>query len=158
MGRINVRVDEDLLEEVDSHGDVRSEVVRNALKNYLDADESVRQAEVEGENLAELVEEVVDDKIQEDIYPRLGNIYDRLDEEHEDDGEKKTVEVRADLDPEVHGFYESYTRAFETTLSDLVADLLEEKAHELSDEIDEIGTRNPSWTLDSDEPTEAEDV
>ena len=83
MGRINVRVDEDLLEEVDSQGDVRSDVVRNALKQYL-GKEDVRQEEQE---LADVVESVVDRKIENDIYPRLGNIYDRLEDEAGEDDE-----------------------------------------------------------------------
>lgn len=146
MGRINVRVDEDLLEEVDSQGDVRSDVVRNALKQYL-GKEDVRQEEQE---LADVVEAVVDRKVENDIYPRLGNIYDRLDE---GDGEEKeaVVEIQARVDREVHDFYEGYTRAFETTLGEVTAELLEDHAREKSAELRDVSPTDPSWTLDAEE-------
>jgi Arc/MetJ-type ribon-helix-helix transcriptional regulator len=149
MGRINVRVDEDLLEEVDSQGDVRSDVVRNALKQYL-GKEDVRQEEQE---LADVVEAVVDRKVENDIYPRLGNIYDRLDE---GDGEEKeaVVEIQARVDREVHDFYEGYTRAFETTVGDVVAELLEEHAREKSAELRDVSPTDPSWTLESEPDTQ----
>jgi hypothetical protein len=151
MGRINVRVDEDLLEEVDSQGDVRSDVVRNALKQYL-GKEDVRQEEQE---LADVVEAVVDRKVENDIYPRLGNIYDRLDE---GDGEEKeaVVEIQARVDREVHDFYEGYTRAFETTLGEVTAELLEDHAREKSAELRDVSPTDPSWTLDA-EGKEAEE-
>ncbi|MDY7083237.1 MAG: ribbon-helix-helix domain-containing protein, partial [Halobacteria archaeon] len=123
MGRINVRVDEELLDEVDSHGDVRSEVVRNALKQYLgveaQSDElvNVKQSEQHQQQLAQVVEDVVNEKIEDDIYPRLGNIYDKLDEEMDDESEKVPLEVQVNLDAEVYNFYDNYTRAFETTVS-----------------------------------------
>jgi len=147
MGRINVRVDEDLLEEVDSQGDVRSDVVRDALKQYL-GKEDVRQEEQE---LADVVENVVDRKIENDIYPRLGNIYDRLEEETKGEEEKAAVEIQTRIDPEVRDFYEGYTRAFETTVGDVVAELMEEHAHEKSAELRDVSPTNPSWTLKTEE-------
>jgi hypothetical protein len=151
MGRINVRVDEDLLEEVDSQGDVRSDVVRNALKQYL-GKEDVRQEEQE---LADVVESVVDRKIENDIYPRLGNIYDRLEDEAGEDGEKAVVEVQARVDKQVHDFYKGYTSAFETTVGEVVAELLEDHAREKSAELRDVSPTDPSWTLDT-EGTEKE--
>ena len=153
MGRINVRVDEDLLDEVDSQGDVRSDVVRNALKQYL-GKEDVRQEEQE---LADVVESVVDRKIENDIYPRLGNIYDRLEDEAGEDGEKAVVDVQARVDKEVHDFYNGYTSAFETTVGDVVAELLEEHAREKSAELRDVSPTDPSWTLDAEE-TETEEA
>ena len=147
MGRINVRVDEDLLEEVDSQGDVRSDVVRNALKQYL-GKEDVRQEEQE---LADVVESVVDRKIENDIYPRLGNIYDRLEDEREGEEEKAVVEIQTRVNADVRDFYEGYTRAFETTVGDVVAELLEEHAREKSAELREVTPNDPSWTLDTEE-------
>ena len=152
MGRINVRVDEDLLDEVDSQGDVRSDVVRNALKQYL-GKEDVRQ---EKEELADVVENVVDRKIENDIYPRLGNIYDRLEDEAEGDEEKAVVEIQARIDADVRDFYDGYTRAFETTVGDVVAELLEEHAREKSAELRDVSPTDPSWTLDTEETEEAE--
>lgn len=146
MGRINVRVDEDLLEEVDSQGDVRSDVVRDALKQYL-GKEDVKQEEQE---LAEVVEGVVDRKIENDIYPRLGNIYDRLEDEEGDSDGEKVVEIKARVNEEVHGFYDDYTRAFETSLGEITADLLEEHAREKSEELREISPKDPSWTLETE--------
>lgn len=154
MGRINVRVDEDLLEEVDSQGDVRSDVVRNALKQYL-GKEDVRQEEQE---LADVVESVVDRKIENDIYPRLGNIYDRLEEEGEVKEEEAVVEIQARVNEEVHDFYDGYTRAFETTLGEVTADLLEDHAREKSAELRDVSPTDPSWTLDAEkEAQEAEE-
>lgn len=147
MGRINVRVDEDLLEEVDSQGDVRSDVVRNALNQYL-GKEDVRQEEQE---LADVVESVVDRKIENDIYPRLGNIYDRLEDEAGEDGEKAVVEVQARVDEEVREFYRGYTSAFETTVGEVVAELMEEHAREKSVELHDVSPTDPSWTLNIDE-------
>lgn len=147
MGRINVRVDEDLLEEVDSQGDVRSDVVRNALKQYL-GKEDVRQEEQE---LADVVENVVDRKIENDIYPRLGNIYDRLEEETEEGENETVVEIQARVNKEVRDFYDGYTRAFETTLGEVTADLLEDHAREKSAELREVSPKDPSWTLDTEE-------
>ena len=147
MGRINVRVDEDLLEEVDSQGDVRSDVVRNALNQYL-GKEDVRQEEQE---LADVVESVVDRKIENDIYPRLGNIYDRLEDEREGEEEKAVVEIQTRVNADVRDFYEGYTRAFETTVGDVVAELLEEHAHEKSAELRDVSPTDPSWTLDTEE-------
>jgi metal-responsive CopG/Arc/MetJ family transcriptional regulator len=147
MGRINVRVDEDLLEEVDSQGDVRSDVVRNALKQYL-GKEDVRQEEQE---LADVVESVVDRKIENDIYPRLGNIYDRLEDEKEGEEEEAVVEIQTSVNAEVRDFYEGYTRAFETTVGDVVAELLEEHAREKSAELHDVSPTDPSWTLDTEE-------
>ncbi len=152
MGRINVRVDEDLLEEVDSQGDVRSDVVRNALKQYL-GKENVRQEEQE---LADVVETVVDRKIENDIYPRLGNIYDRLEQEAGEDGEQAVVEIQARVDKEVHDFYDGYTRAFETTLGEVTAELLKDHAREKSAELRDVSPTDPSWTLDA-EGQEAEE-
>jgi len=146
MGRINVRVDEDLLEEVDSQGDVRSDVVRDALNQYL-GKEDVRQDE---EELADVVEGVVDRKIENDIYPRLGNIYDRL--ERKEDGEDGTVlDVEARVDDDVREFYEGYTRAFETTVGEIAAELLGEHAREKSDELRDVSPSSPSWTLEVEE-------
>lgn len=151
MGRINVRVDEDLLEEVDSQGDVRSEVVRDALKTYLGVDqEGSKKEEVEEEDLAKVVEDVVDQKIQEDVYPRLGNIYDKLEEEGELK-QKKKIEVNVELSPEVYEFYENYTRAFETPLSEITAELLEDEAHELSEKLEDVSPAKPSWMLETAE-------
>lgn len=147
MGRINVRVDEDLLEEVDSQGDVRSDVVRNALKQYL-GKEDVRQEEQE---LADVVESVVDRKIENDIYPRLGNIYDRLEDEKEGEEEEAVVEIQTRVKADVRDFYEGYTRAFETTVGDVVAELLEEHAREKSAELREVTPTDPSWTLETEE-------
>lgn len=147
MGRINVRVDEDLLEEVDSQGDVRSDVVRNALKQYL-GKEDVRHEEQE---LAGVVEKVVDRKIENDIYPRLGNIYDRLEEGAEEGEEEAIVEVQARVNEEIRDFYDGYTRAFETTLGEVTADLLEDHAREKSEELREVSPTDPSWTLDAEE-------
>jgi hypothetical protein len=152
MGRINVRVDEDLLEEVDSQGDVRSDVVRNALKQYL-GKEDVRQEEQE---LADVVEAVVDRKVENDIYPRLGNIYDRLEEEGEGEEQEAVVEIQARVDREVHDFYEGYTRAFETTLGEVTSELLEDHAREKSAELRDVSPTDPSWTLDA-EGQEAEE-
>lgn len=146
MGRINVRVDEDLLDEVDSQGDVRSDVVRNALKQYL-GKEDVRQEEQE---LADVVEQVVDRKIENDIYPRLGNIYDRLENEAGDEGSETVVDVQVSVDDEVREFYDGYTRAFETTLGEVAGELLEEHAREKSDELREVSPTDPSWTVEAD--------
>jgi hypothetical protein len=147
MGRINVRVDEDLLEEVDSQGDVRSDVVRNALKQYL-GKEDVRQEEQE---LADVVESVVDRKIENDIYPRLGNIYDRLEDEAGEEDEEAVIEIQTRVNADVRDFYEGYTRAFETTVGDVVAELLEEHAREKSAELRDVSPTDPSWTLDTEE-------
>ncbi len=147
MGRINVRVDEDLLEEVDSQGDVRSDVVRDALKQYL-GKEDVRQEE---EELADVVEQVVDRKIENDIYPRLGNIYDRLEEESGDGDEETVVDMQVRMDKEVHDFYDGYTRAFETTLGEVAAELLQEHAREKSDELRAVSPNDPSWTLETED-------
>ena len=146
MGRINVRVDEDLLEEVDSQGDVRSDVVRDALKQYL-GKEDVRHDE---EELADVVEGVVDRKIENDIYPRLGKIYDRL--EQEDEGDEDTViEIQARVDDDVHEFYDGYTRAFETSVGEITAELLEKHAHEKSEELREVSPSDPSWTVEKED-------
>ena len=146
MGRINVRVDEDLLEEVDSQGDVRSDVVRDALKQYL-GKEDVRHDE---EELADVVEGVVDRKIENDIYPRLGKIYDRL--EQEDEGDEDTViEIQARVDDDVHEFYDGYTRAFETSVGEIAAELLEKHAHEKSEELREVSPSDPSWTVEKED-------
>jgi hypothetical protein len=150
MGRINVRVDEDLLEEVDSQGDVRSDVVRNALKQYL-GKEDVRQEEQE---LADVVENVVDRKIENDIYPRLGNIYDRLEDEAGEEDEEAVIEIQTSVNAEVRDFYEGYTRAFETTVGDVVAELLEEHAREKSAELRDVSPTDPSWTLESEPDTQ----
>ena len=150
MGRINVRVDEDLLEEVDSQGDVRSDVVRNALKQYL-GKEDVRQEEQE---LADVVENVVDRKIENDIYPRLGNIYDRLEDEAGEEDEEAVIEIQTSVNADVRDFYEGYTRAFETTVGDVVAELLEEHAREKSAELREVSPTDPSWTVESEPDTQ----
>jgi Arc/MetJ-type ribon-helix-helix transcriptional regulator len=146
MGRINVRVDEDLLEEVDSQGDVRSDVVRDALKQYL-GKEDVRHDE---EELADVVEGVVDRKIENDIYPRLGKIYDRLEQEGEGD-EDTVIEIQARVDDDVHEFYDGYTRAFETSVGEITAELLEEHAHEKSEELREVSPSDPSWTVEKED-------
>ncbi|MDY6764618.1 MAG: ribbon-helix-helix domain-containing protein [Halobacteria archaeon] len=154
MSRINVRVDEDLLEKVDAQGEVRSEVVREALKNYVDEepvldDEGVKQPPQE---LAQVVEDIVNQKIQEDIYPRFGKIYDKLDEEMEEEEESKVpIELTVNLSPEVYNFYEKYTRAFETPVSDIVSNLLEEEALRLSDQINQMPHKSPSWALETEE-------
>jgi len=147
MGRINVRVDEDLLDEVDSQGEVRSEVVRDALKQYLGKEE-VSDAEAEAE-LNQVVERVVDRKMEDDIYPRFDNIYDRIDEEMDAEEEKKALEVQTALDREVHRFYENYTRAFEEPLGDIVANLLEEDAREKSEKLRDMN--DASWLLEPEE-------
>lgn len=145
MGRINVRVDEDLLEEVDSQGDVRSDVVRDALKQYL-GKEDVRHDEDE---LADVVEGVVDRKIENDIYPRLGKIYDRLEEGEGDNG--AVISVKAEVDDDIREFYDGYTRAFETSVGEIAAELLEEHAREKSDELREVSPTDPSWTVEGEQ-------
>lgn len=145
MGRINVRVDEDLLEEVDSQGDVRSDVVRDALKQYL-GKEDVRHDE---EELADVVEGVVDRKIENDIYPRLGKIYDRLEEGEGDNG--AVISVKAEVDDDIREFYDGYTRAFETSVGEIAAELLEEHAREKSDELREVSPTDPSWTVEGEQ-------
>ncbi|MFP4188983.1 MAG: CopG family ribbon-helix-helix protein [Halobacteriales archaeon] len=145
MGRINVRVDEDLLEEVDSQGDVRSDVVRDALKQYL-GKEDVRHDEDE---LADVVEGVVDRKIENDIYPRLGKIYDRLEEGEGDNG--AVISVKAEVDDDIREFYDGYTRAFETSIGEIAAELLEEHAREKSDELREVSPTDPSWTVEGEQ-------
>jgi hypothetical protein len=144
MGRINVRVDEDLLDEVDSQGDVRSDVVRDALKQYL-GKEDVRHDE---EELADVVEGVVDRKIENDIYPRLGKIYDRLEE---GEGEERAViNVETEVDDDVREFYDGYTHAFETSVGEIAGELLEEHAREKSDELREVSPNDPSWTIETE--------
>lgn len=145
MGRINVRVDEDLLDEVDSHGDVRSEVVREALKQYLGVGVDADVDADDREELADVVESVVDRKIQRDVYPRLGNIYDRLDEEVEREAEDVPVELRLELDPEVYEFYENYTKAFGTSLSDLVSNMLTDEVSRISEEARGMPYVDPEW-------------
>ncbi|MFP4174383.1 MAG: CopG family ribbon-helix-helix protein [Halobacteriales archaeon] len=145
MGRINVRVDEDLLEEVDSQGDVRSDVVRDALKQYL-GKEDVRHDEDE---LADVVEGVVDRKIENDIYPRLGKIYDRLEEGEGDNG--AVISVKAEVDDDIREFYDGYTRAFETSIGEIAAELFEEHAREKSDELREVSPTDPSWTVEGEQ-------
>ncbi|XGI82979.1 hypothetical protein ACEU6E_06750 [Halorutilales archaeon Cl-col2-1] len=143
MGRINVRVDDDLLEEVDSEGDVRSEVVRQALKSHLGI-ENDTDAE------AETVEEVVEQKLEDEIYPRLGNIYDKLEDDEGKAADGKRMKVEFEIDPRVYDFYERYTKAFETPLSEIVSDVLEEEAVRLSNEIGEMSRKKPSWVLDDE--------
>lgn len=144
MGRINVRVDEELLDEVDSHGDVRSEVVREALKQYLGVDSQSDVEYGDAEEISEVVESVVDRKIQKDVYPRLGNIYDRLDEEV-DESDSVSFEVGVDLDPEVYEFYENYNKAFGTSMSDLVSNMLEEEVTRLRDNARRMPYVDPDW-------------
>lgn len=151
MGRINVRVDEDLLDEVDSQGEVRSEVVRDALKQYLGKEE-VKQSEAEAE-LDQVVERIVDRKMEDDIYPRFGNIYDKLEQEIDAEREDATVDLQVSLGRDVYDFYEGYTHAFQTTLDEIASDLLESEAQELSDELREVSPNDPSWMLE----TEAEE-
>ena len=148
MGRINARVDDDLLDEVDSHGDVRSQVVRDALKEYLNTE---RGRDTDGDELVDLVEDVVEEKIEDDVYPRLGNIYDCLDESSEDQGDRIPVDLRAELDPEVYDFYEKYTSSFETSMSSIVADLLEENAREMSRDLEDVVPGDPSWFVEGEE-------
>jgi len=148
MGRINVRVDEDLLDEVDSQGEVRSEVVRDALKQYLGKEE-VKQSEAEAE-LDQVVERVVDRKMEDDIYPRLGNIYDRLEQEMETEEQEAVVDLQVSLDREVYEFYEGYTHAFQTTLDAIASDLLGSEAQELSDELREVSPNDTSWMLETE--------
>lgn len=145
MGRINVRVDEDLLDEVDSHGDVRSEVVREALKQYLGVDEQAEVGREGREELADVVENVVDRKIQRDVYPRLGNIYDRLDEEVEREAEDVPVDLSLELDPEVLEFYEKYAKAFGTPMSDLVSNMMESEAPKVREAARGIPYVDPDW-------------
>lgn len=153
MSRINVRVDDDLLQKVDAHGEVRSEVVREALKKYVDEGNTVDGEGVKQppQELAQVVESIVDEKIQEDVYPRFGKIYDKLEEEMEEEEESKVpLELKVNLSPEVYNFYEKYTRAFETPVSDIVTNLLEEEALRLSDQINQMPHKSPSWALDTD--------
>lgn len=145
MGRINVRVDEDLLDEVDSHGDVRSEVVREALKQYLGVGVEAGAGKGGEEELADVVENVVDRKIQKDVYPRLGNIYDRLDEEVEREAEEVPVELSLDLDPEVLEFYENYAKAFGTPLSDLVSNMMESEVPRIRETAQGMPYVDPEW-------------
>ncbi|MDY6776122.1 MAG: hypothetical protein SV253_08655 [Halobacteria archaeon] len=149
MGRINVRVDDDLLEEVDSEGDVRSEVVRRALKSHLGVEEFSGSGS-DSDAPSDTIEEVVEQKLEDEIYPRLGNIYDRLEDEEAKTADGKRMQVEFEIDPEVYDFYERYTQAFETPLSEIVSDVLEEEAVRLSDEIGEMSRKKPSWVLDDE--------
>ncbi len=147
--RINVRVDEGLLEKIDSKGENRSEIVRQALKNYLESNSfsgNVRQKQKQSPaKLEDVIEDIIDRRMEEDIYPRLGKIYNKLDEDIEDE-DGVSVKLNVEMDTETHTFYEGYTQAFETPLSEIASEALEKKAEELSNNLRDIA-KDASWLL-----------
>lgn len=108
--------------------------------------DGVGQADAEdGVVSREDVREVVDERVREDVYPRLSKIYQSL--EHEGRGDAELPDD-VDLSPEIQRFYEEYTSAFDASIEELVAELLEEEARRLSEELEFASGESPDWLLE----------
>ncbi|MFP4632705.1 MAG: hypothetical protein ACLFMT_04630 [Halobacteriales archaeon] len=92
------------------------------------------------------VVEVVEQRIEEDVYPRLSNIYSSL--ERRGGAPASDVPENVELRPEVQRFYDGYTAAFEASVEELAAELLEEEARRLSEELESVSGEEPSWLLE----------
>ncbi len=91
------------------------------------------------------VEEVVDRRVREDVYPRLSKIYESLERESRGDA---SLPDDLDISRDVEEFYEEYSRAFDASVEELVGELLEEEAYRLSEELETVSGENPDWLLE----------